>query len=50
MSSYVVLVPYGHGKLDLKFVHVRAEKFCPKMVYKSESEIAEEKCITTSFR
>ena len=40
---------YGHGKLDLNFVHGRAEKcvgsnqICPKKVYISEAEIAEEK-------
>ena len=47
---------YGHEKLDLKFVHGGAEKkvegnkICPKRVYISEAEIAEESNGTTSFR
>ena len=46
----------GHGKLDLKFVHGRAEKqvegnkICPKKVYISAAEFAKENNGTTSFR
>ena len=46
---------YGHGKLDLKFVHGKAEKcvgsnkICLNKVYISEDEIAEENNRTTSF-
>ena len=46
---------YGHGKLDLKFVHGRTKKLvgsnkvCPEKVYTSKAEIAEEKSRTTSF-
>ena len=46
---------YCHGKLDLKFVHGRAEKcvgsnkICSQKVYISEAEIAEESNRTTSF-
>ena len=52
MPSYIL---YGHGKLDLKFVHGRAEKcvgsnkIYPNKVYISEAEIAEENNRTTSF-
>ena len=54
MFSYVFNL-YGHGKLDLKFVHGRAKKsvgsnkICPEKVYTSEAEIAEENNRTTSF-
>ena len=34
-------VPYGHGKLELRFVHGRAEK-CIEMLHISKAEIAEE--------
>ena len=46
---------YCNGKLDLKFVHGRAEKYvggnkiCPKKVHTSEAETAEENN-RTSFR
>ena len=46
---------YGHRKLDLEFVHGRAEKcvgsnkICPKKVHISETEIAEENNRTMSF-
>ena len=46
---------YDHEKLDLKFVHSRAKieigsnKICPRKVYTSEDEIAEENSRTTSF-
>ena len=46
---------YGHGKLDLKFVHdgaekcVRSNKTCPNKLHISEAEIAEENYRTTSF-
>ena len=46
---------YDHEKLGLKFVHGRAEidvgrnKICPKKVYTSEAEIADENSKTTSF-
>ena len=49
------LILYGHGKLDLKFVHGRTEervestKVCPKKIYTSESEIAEEISRTKRF-
>ena len=33
-------VPYGHGKLDLRFVHGRTEK-CIEMLHISKAEIAE---------
>ena len=51
----VFSILYGHGKLDLKFVHGRAEKrdestkICPKKMFTSEAEIAEELSRTTSF-
>ena len=47
---------YGHGKLDLKFVHGRVEKcvgsskICPNKLHISEAEIAEENNRTMSFR
>ena len=34
-------VPYGHGKLDLRFVHDRAEK-CIEIVHISKAEIGKE--------
>ena len=46
---------YGHGKLDLKYVHGRAEKcvgsnkICPNMLHISEAETAKENNRTTSF-
>ena len=46
---------YGHGKLDLKFVHGRAEnrdwkqQDSSKKAYTSEAKIAEKNTITTSF-
>ena len=46
---------YGHGKLELKFVHGRADqcvgsnKICPNMLHISEAEITEENNRTTSF-
>ena len=42
---------YGHGKLDLKFVHGMAEKcvgrnkVCPTKVHMSQAKITEEKII-----
>ena len=47
---------YGHGKLDLRSGHGRAQKLvggnkiCPKKVYTPKAEIAEENNRTTSFR
>ena len=46
---------YGHGELDLKFLHGRAEKcvgsnkVCPSKLHISEAEIAQENNRTTSF-
>ena len=37
----LLFVMYGHGKLDLRFVHGTAEK-CIEMVHISKAEIAEE--------
>ena len=34
-------VPYGHGKLDLRFIHGGAEK-CIELLQISKAEIAEE--------
>ena len=54
MPSYIFYL-YGHGKLDLKFAHGRAEKqagsnkICPKKVYISEAEIVEENNRTKNF-
>ena len=39
-------VPYGHGKLDLRFVHGRAKK-CIEMLHISKAEI--EKKFTMSL-
>ena len=39
-NGFAILL-YGHGKLDLRFVHGRAEK-CIEMVHISKAEIAEE--------
>ena len=55
MLCCLFLLLYGHGKLDLKFVHggakkrVESTKACPKEMYTSEAEIAEEISRTTSF-
>ena len=46
---------YGHGKLDLEFIHGRVEKcvgsntICQKKVHISEAEIAEENNRTMGF-
>ena len=44
-NVFLCLIIYGHRKLDLKFVHGRAEI----EVYTSEAEIAEENSRTMSF-
>ena len=54
-SVFLYFDLYNHGKLDLKFVHGRAEKcvrsnkICSKRVYISEAEITEESNRTTSL-
>ena len=40
-NGFAVFVPYGHGKLDLRFVHGRVEK-CIELLHISKAEIAEE--------
>ena len=54
-NALLCFIIYGHGKLDLKFVHGRTEmevgsnKAYPKEMYTSEAEIVEENSRTTSF-
>ena len=54
-NVFLCFLMYGHGKLDLKFVHGRAEvavgssKIYPEKAYTSGAEIANENSRTSRF-